>query len=151
MGRHHPRCTGLVGVTKFAYINAHDADGPIETIDPIFGVTEKSVVMLDIRPELLGELRRLLMSMGVEVFYGLGAADMGSDPLLIYDVEGLKRSRANGRYDYVRNLLPDASLCVVLDGAGMSAPPQTEPLQQYDDARTLLAAAGVNFISNIEM
>lgn len=146
VGHHHPRSTGLVSVTKFAYINAHDSDNQIETIDPIFGVTEKSVVMFDARPELLGELRRVFMSMGVEVFYGLGASEIGSDPLLIFDVEGLKRSRVNGRYDYARKLLPDASLCVVLDGAAMTDTPQTPPLQQHDDAQTLLSAAGVNFI-----
>lgn len=146
VGYNHPRSTGLVGVTKFARINAHASDNLIETIDPIFGITEKSIVMCDVRPEFLGELRRVFMSMGVEVFYGFGASEIRSDSLLIFDVEGWKRSRVNGRYDYARKLLPDASLCVVLDGSAMTDTPQTPPLQQHDDAQTLLSAAGVSFL-----
>jgi hypothetical protein len=151
MGLHHSGLAGFSGVTRPAPLRQFASNEPIEPLDPIFGVTEKSVIMLDIRSDWLAELRRLFMSLGVEVFYGPDGAGIGSAPLLLVDKEGHRRSKARGYIDYVQAMHPGASLCIVMGGAGSSGSSQAAPVAQDDDARALLAAAGVSFISDMEI
>lgn len=148
MGCDNPIRVGLVCVTMFASVrqlaDGHTAEG----FDPVFGLMEKSVVMLDIEPDLLSESRRLLMGLGVEVFYGTVANDIGDAPLLLVDRDGLKRSKANGQIDNALTRFPGAQLCVVLDCKGASHSPHDVSSWHYDEALLLLSAAGISFMSD---
>lgn len=141
----------ISGVTKTAVLSQAATNDCIELLDPVFGVTEKSVVMLDIRSDWLAELRRLFMALGVEVFYGPDASEIGPFPLLLVDKEGHRRSKASGYIDYARTMHPGASVFIVTGSAEILEPSQAILVPQYDDARTLLAAAGVSFISDLEI
>jgi len=141
---------GLSGLKEpvFEIQSTHHDD--VEPLDPVFEITEKSVVMLDIRSDWVAELRRMFMALGVDVFYALDAPEIGPAPLLLVDNEGHKRSNASGYIDYARTMHLGASLFIVMADVASSDAYDAAPVAQYDDTRALLVAAGVSFISGSE-
>lgn len=141
------RCSGMTTFSCLSHSSYKDFSDPL---DSMLAFTEQSVVLLDIRDDWCSELRRRFMALGVEVFYGPDATEIGSLPLLLVDREGHARSKSSGYIDYALTIHPGALLCIVMGGRGVSDACQTFPAPQNDDIRSLLSAAGVNFISVLE-
>ena len=137
MTTHRPAVSGLF----------HLEGAPVHASD----VTQKDVILLDLQHERHADLRHMMLAMGFDVFCGARALAAPCSTLVIVDPEGFRRSRALGHMDLVRAAQPRATLCVVIGGvhdapiAGDTAPPE------FDDARAVLSAARIGFISEVEV
>ena len=141
----------LVCLTMFACGSESAGGNSIWEFDPISEVIETSVIMLDVESELLANLRRRLMALGVEVFNGTAANDIGPDPLVIVDREGLRRSKENGKLKNAITKLAGAQICVVLNSERVPLSPQNIPAWCHSNVSLLLLAAGVNFVFELNV
>lgn len=114
-------------------------------------IANRSVVLLD--ADLAGgaDLRALLMGMGVEVFRGPQADGIDGVPLLMFAASSRGRPEIAQRLGMARHVHPTAPLCVVTGVAPDCPPPAARPGEPHDDARALLQAAGIYFLSQAEV
>lgn len=116
-----------------------------------YDATEKSVIMLDIRDDWLVHIRQLVMSVGIEVFYGPNSSDISQSPLLFVDQDGYKRCKSSGYIESTRTLHPGACLCIITDVSCPSEARHYTDASQYNNIFEVLTTADVNFISALEV
>ena len=150
VGYNHSGVDSCSGMTTFSCLSRSSLKDFSDPLDSMFAFSEQSVVLLDIRDDWCSELRRRFMALGVEVFHGPDATEIGSAPLVLVDRKGHARSKSSGYIDYALTIHPGAFLCIVMGGRGISDACLTVPAPQNDDIRSLLSAAGMNFISVLE-
>lgn len=112
---------------------------------------ERTVIILDMEAEWANQLRLFLMATGFDVFFGPDAPGIGRRPVLLVDHAGLKHSASIGRINYARSRFPASPLCVITGGLLEASAGEECEAEQYDDARDLLRAAGIGFLSEVEL
>jgi hypothetical protein len=114
-------------------------------------IRHRSVILLDSDLPGGGELRRVLMGMGLDVFHGPHAAGAVGRPLLLFAAENRGRSELAARLDAARSVHPSAPVCVVTGLLPVSPSDAGPCAGLYDDGRALLQAAGIGFLSEMEL
>lgn len=114
-------------------------------------IRHRGVILLDADSGAGVELRRVLMGMGLEVFLGPHAAGIIGRPLLVFAAENRGRSELAARLEIARSVHPSAPVCIVTGLLPVRPSGQGPFAELYDDARALLRAAGIGFLSEVEL
>ena len=109
----------------------------------VWGDEDYTVILLDGDfPDGL-ELRSVLQSVGVQVHIGPHTVLSDEVPVILVHARNRHRAEVALRMDVARRIFPDAAIGFVTGERSASM-----PIHAYSDARVVLGAAGIGFVSS---
>jgi len=91
--------------------------------------------------------RSILQALGLTVFTGLDRHDLGETPLIILDSQSWEQDNWAGKINAMRASYPEAAVCVLTGFAPHCPDPDDFEYLEFNDARDVLVAAGISFVS----
>ena len=114
------------------------------------GYSGDRVILLDADLADSGDLAVILQSMGVDVLHGSHAGRMTECPVIMISAKNRRRPEVMLRMKFARLVYPHAPICLVVGLLPQWVAPPAAQIDLFDDARDILLAAGVCFISEIK-